>query len=342
MTVFRYVGAAALLALAAPAAAQGAHLACGATITSDTRVRTDLRDCPGDGLVIGADHGTLDLGRSTLDGAGTGAGISLSGHRGVTIKGGTIQEFTTGVALDGASANRLSGTTVRANAERGVDALNGSDGNTFERVTATGNRTGMLILASNGNDVRMSSLSANAVTGVAVVGGNRNRVRASRVTDNAANGVAFVEGSTENAALANTVRGGETGLIVDSSDRNLFSLNHVSGAGDGILLAGNHNTVAGNVIDRSTGGCETCAGHGIGVLSGDHNVIKANVVTRSASDGINIGAAGTWVGLTLAVRNGGLGIRAVPGTHDGGGNRSTNGCSGVRCTPRAKRSRPTT
>ena len=41
MTVFRYIVALALLALAAPAAAQAAP-ACGATITSDTRLRADL------------------------------------------------------------------------------------------------------------------------------------------------------------------------------------------------------------------------------------------------------------------------------------------------------------
>ncbi len=112
MTVFRYVGAVALLALAAPAAARAAEPACGATITTSTRLHADLANCPGNGLVIGADGITLDLGRSTLSGAGTG--IVLAGHRGVTISGGTIKGFATGVALDGADGNRVRGVTLTA------------------------------------------------------------------------------------------------------------------------------------------------------------------------------------------------------------------------------------
>src|SRR3954468_24345129 len=88
-----------------PAAARAADPACGATITSSTRLRADVVNCPGDGLVIGADGITLDLGRSTLSGAGTA--IVLAGHRGVIITGGTIRGFATGVALDNADGNRL-------------------------------------------------------------------------------------------------------------------------------------------------------------------------------------------------------------------------------------------
>ena len=73
------------MALAAPAAAQasGRDVACGATITSDTKLRADLTNCPGDGLVIGKDGITLDLGRRTIDGTGAdgSTGIRLNGRR---------------------------------------------------------------------------------------------------------------------------------------------------------------------------------------------------------------------------------------------------------------------
>jgi hypothetical protein len=63
--------AAALLGLvalgAAPAAAS--HVACGDTLTVDTRLDSDLA-CPGDGLVIAADGVTLDLGGHTITGSG--------------------------------------------------------------------------------------------------------------------------------------------------------------------------------------------------------------------------------------------------------------------------------
>jgi hypothetical protein len=131
MTIFRYVVALLFVALAIPSAAQagGRDVACGATITSDTKLRADLTNCPGDGLVVGKDGITLDLGGRTIDGSGAenGHGIRLNGRRGVKIKGGTVQEFATGVGLDASDGNSLTGITVRGSAGRGVNALNGSD-----------------------------------------------------------------------------------------------------------------------------------------------------------------------------------------------------------------------
>lgn len=315
MTGFRYVAAAGLLALAAPAAAQAAGPACGATITSDTRLRADLVDCPADGLVIGADNVTLDLGRRTVDGTGAGVGIRLAGHRGVRIKGGTVREFGVGLALDDADGARVSTLTVTGVAGRGIDLANGSDGNDFTAIRSTGNRTGFAVTASTGNRLRLSDLSGNAVTGVLVFGSARTKVQGNRVVDNAGNGIAFVEGSTGNEASANVIRGSVTSLWIDTSDRNVFALNRVSGGGDGVLVAGNGNVVSGNAIDRSVGGCEGCFGYGIGVTAGAGNVVKANLVTRSAGPLDIFAAAGTVA--------------------DGHGNRAAR-CEGVSCGSRPR------
>lgn len=310
MTGFRYVAAAGLLALAAPAAARAAGPACGATITSDTRLRADLTNCPGDGLVIGADNITLDLGRRTVDGSGAGVGIKLAGHRGVKIRGGTVREFGVGVALDGADGNRLSALHVTGIAGRGIDLRSGSDGNGFTGVSSTGNRTGFAVTASTGNRLRLSNLSDNAVTGVLVFGSGRTKVQGNRVVNNAGNGIAFVEGSTGNEASANVVQGSVTSLWIDTSDRNVLALNTVSGGGDGVLVAGNENVVAGNVVDRSVGGCEGCFGYGIGITAGTGNLLEGNVVTRSA---------------------GAYDIFVAPGSvADGGGNRAAR-CANVSC-----------
>jgi hypothetical protein len=334
MTAFRYVvaPAMALLALPAPAGAHG--VACGATITRSTTLRADLADCPGDGLVVGADNLTLDLGRHTVDGVGAGAGVRLAGHRGVRISGGTIREFASGIVLDGADGNRVSGVTVSASAGRGIDVLGGSDGNAFERVSSSGNRTGIAVTGSSANAIRFSDFSGNAATGVLLFGASRSQVDLNRVQRNVGQGIAVVEGSADNRVSANRVEGGEAGLIVDTSDRTLLAFNHVSGAGDGVTVAGNANTVTGNVVSRSVGGCENCGGWGIGVVSGDGNVVKANLVSGSAADGISVAAG--WVGRNTAFGNGALGIEAAPGVTDGGGNRAWGNataaqCAGVTC-----------
>ena len=41
---------------------------CGDVITQDTTLDSDLIDCPGDGVVIGASGITLDLAGHTIDG----------------------------------------------------------------------------------------------------------------------------------------------------------------------------------------------------------------------------------------------------------------------------------
>ena len=334
MTAFRYVIAPAMgMLLAVPATSQASGVACGSTITSHTKLRADLTNCPGDGLVVGADRITLDLGRRTIDGTGNGAGIRLAGRRGVTIKGGTIREFATGVALEGASSNRVSGTSVRAIAGRGLD-VSGGGSNVFDGVTSSGNRTGLALTDTTRNAVRRGSFSDNAFTGVLLFGASENQVQSSHFARNVGNGVAVVEGANRNAVLGNAVDGSQTGLIVDAADGNLLSLNRVRGAGDGILVAGASNTVVGNAIDRSVGGCETCSGWGIGVTGGAGNIVKANVVQRSLNDGIYVAAPGTWIGFNVALRNGDWGIEAVPGVRDGGGNRAYGNaaqCSGVRC-----------
>ncbi|HEX6025707.1 MAG TPA: right-handed parallel beta-helix repeat-containing protein [Solirubrobacter sp.] len=339
MTKFRVVVVLASCALAAPAAAHagGRDVACGATITSDTKLRADLTNCPADGLVIGRDGITLDLGRRTIDGTGAegSTGIRLNGRRNVKVKNGTVQEFGVGIALDASDGNRVEDVTVRNSAGRGINALNGSDRNVFSDLRSTGNLTGIAITASTGNVVRSSALTRSEFTGVLLFGATHTRVEGNRVAGNIANGIAVVEGSSDNAVLANAVEGSDTGLIVDSSRRNLLSLNTVTGAGDGVLVAAGANTVTGNLVERSVGGCEGCSGFGIGILSGA-NLVTLNAVHRNATDGINVAAPGTTVALNLATRNGDLGIEAVKGVRDGGGNRaSRNGnsaqCLGVRC-----------
>jgi hypothetical protein len=59
---------AAVLALLLAAPAQASHVRCGDVITQDTTLDSDLLDCPGSGVVIGADGITLDLNGHVVDG----------------------------------------------------------------------------------------------------------------------------------------------------------------------------------------------------------------------------------------------------------------------------------
>src|SRR3954471_16536171 len=87
--------------VASPAAARPAvTLTCGQTITENTKLTSDIGPCDGDGLVIGADNITLDLGGHTISAvaqpstAGAWTGVRVGGHDGVTVRKGKILGFT--------------------------------------------------------------------------------------------------------------------------------------------------------------------------------------------------------------------------------------------------------
>ena len=69
LTRFTLLGCAvALLVALLPSSAIATHVSCGDVITQDTTLDSDLVNCPGDGVVIGASGITLDLAGHTIDG----------------------------------------------------------------------------------------------------------------------------------------------------------------------------------------------------------------------------------------------------------------------------------
>src|SRR3954452_15236303 len=182
----------------ASAAAAGAP-ACGTTLTRSTTLRADLRDCPGDGLVIGADRVTLDLNGHTVDGdaassGGDDVGVRIEGHQGVTVTDGTVQEFDHAVRLTGADRNRILHVVATHNGDadigRAILLDGGSDRNRIERNDASFNgRSGVAVLDSSHNVVLRNRTSSNGVAGMGVFGGADNRVIDNVMAGNGENGI---------------------------------------------------------------------------------------------------------------------------------------------------------
>src|SRR5215207_1420280 len=95
----------ATLSLAVCQPASAAHVQCGDVLVADTTLDSDLLECPGNGLVIGAAGITLDLNGHTVDGTASGNGIErIADNRlGATIRieDGTVRDFLTGVKFEG-------------------------------------------------------------------------------------------------------------------------------------------------------------------------------------------------------------------------------------------------
>jgi large repetitive protein len=274
-TAFLLAVLAAILA-PGPASADQAHpVRCGDTITRDTRLKNDLVNCPGNGIVIGADNITLDLNGHTVDGDGVVGCEELytcdfgvdntAGHHGVTIKDGSIREFATAVVVLGANHNRL------------------------RRLSSSHNILGgVLLIESPGARIEQNSISANGLTtdqaGLIVFDSSGVRIEGNSVSDNGDIGM-FLQGVDDSRVERNSVSGNpEAGVILDGN-RNEVSGNRASRNGDGISVGGDSNTIVSNRVSDSFA-CPDGCGAGIGSTGGTGNLIARNFVARASRAGI--------------------------------------------------------
>ena len=291
-----------------PAQASAAHITCGDMITGDVVLDGDVicDETATEGLVIGGDDITVWLEGHSIIGAGgdlpgtDGIRDDGSPRSGVTIRGGTVTGFEDGIDLD-ADDSEVKGMRVES-------------------------------VGSLGMSVR----------------GARNYVYRN-TTDSA--GFAGIEAIGEDAYLwGNHVLGTpDDGIIVDGEDPRVV-LNSVQGcAFDGIIVTGYsagivaRNNVTGCDIGFSPSGrglklqTNEATGNCIGMFVDDPGaLVRWNTASDNCSEGIIVGQAGATLSKNTANNNVDIGIDAVLGTIDGGGNTATGNdvdCLGVVCDP---------
>jgi len=255
--------------------ARASHVGCGATIVRDTKLDGDLTNCPGNGIVIGADDITLDLNGHTIDGDdelgcdefyACDFGVdNTAGHDGVRVENGSIRDFATAVFVLEASDNRL------------------------RRLSASHNILGgLLLVAARGARIERDSISANGLTtdqaGLIVFDSSDVRIERNSVSDNGDIGM-FLQGVDDGRVERNSVSGNpEAGVILDGN-RNEVSGNRASKNGDGISVGGDGNNIVGNRVSDAFA-CPDGCGTGIGSTGGTGNLIARNFVARAARAGI--------------------------------------------------------
>ena len=289
------------------------HVRCGATITADTTLDSDLTDCPSDAIVIGADNITLNLNGHTVDGElahGSGSGIENPGFDGVTIENGTLQEFhAPAVLLTDAAANHVRALTVGntidtpiANTIDSAIEVRGDSPNTLIEDNRLSSLTTALEVEASNVRVERNAVtgrgSGGGAGGALVVGGSDNRIEAN------------------NVLLAEQFAGGEPsrGALVVFGTRNQIVGNTVSDSqmeGIVVIFTATDTLVRGNLAERNGQGFDF-------------------------GNGITVESASTTLASNSANFNADLGIRAPAGATDLGGNRAQgNGdpaqCAGVKC-----------
>jgi parallel beta-helix repeat protein len=338
--------AAFLLVLAATAfvsstPAQASHVRCGDVIARDTRLDSDLIDCPGNGIVIGADGITLDLGGHVIDGVQfqSPVGVDDTGHDGVTIRNGSVQQFATGIALRNTNDSRVTNVRVReafwglalqhahrnhlagnevSESTTAIDLADDAEGNVITHNALTRNANG-IFLATHESDDRMRQPPSHNLVVRNVISQNQYGIWAWFCVFNTFEG---------NSMDANS----EYGVLISfTSSGNSVNGNHLTANQEGIAVRGQvaatrvfRNRIADSVED------------GIVVDSvpsspQSPNLVERNVSNGNGDDGIDLDRPGAVVTKNTANFNSEFGIESVPGVTDGGGNKARGNGNPAQC-----------
>jgi parallel beta-helix repeat protein len=337
------------------------QVSCGEVITTDTTLDADLVDCPDNGIVIGADDITLDLNGHRIDGDGTefagcgedeicDIGVLNDGHDGVTVRDGSVREFAVGPLILGARHNRVVDISssqhdffglVFSEAARSVVR----DSSLSRNIAPNGDGIGLfgsdhirivdneirknpgpgIHLASHSSDnlIKGNLFSRNG-PGILIESG-RNEVRRNRIVRDV-----FAVRSDRNVVARN--RASEGNIAIEKGRGNLVAHNVVGGGrGAGIRLGFDQVGGANNVVRRNL--VRASRGDGFVVAEGDnHSLLKRNVAIGAGDDGFDVNNSSAKLTRNQAAGNSDLGIEAVAGVNDGGGNRASGNGNPAQCT----------
>lgn len=284
-----------LLLLIGGGSAFATHVTCGETITQDTTLDSDLLNCPADGLIIGADNITLDLNGHTILGAAN-LGVEFPpGVRNTGHGGVTIENGTIQHFHEGVRVDGASDNLVR-----GLQFSEVAGGVSFADVVDStiannfGGPANAIVLARSDDN----RVVRNAASHIQVCCGGENNV----VERNSAGGLDITFAAHGTVVERNTVTGSFGIQVLQSNDVHI-DRNTVSFAVDGIFVWPNS---VGAVLSR-------------------------NITVENTGDGIDVNNPNATLSGNRADNNGDLGIEAVAGVIDGGGNRAFGNGNPLQC-----------
>ena len=161
--------------------------------------------------------------------------------------------------------------------------------------------------------------SSENLDGIVLDGANLNLITANSLRGNSLTGV-FVFNGDDNVVTRNLVVGNTAGSEGPEGGIRLFSDSEdPTSTADRTLIS--RNTAAENTLD------------GILVDAGNTGtVLEDNRSNANGDDGIDVESPATSLTGNTADRNHDLGIEAVPGTADGGGNKASGNGNPLQCT----------
>ena len=264
-----------------------------------------------DSIVVERDNIVVDGGGYTVQGTGSGTGLSLSGRSNVTIKSITINAFYYGIWLEYSSNSSISGNNITANNEYGI-RLNYSSGNSISGNTMANNGGGIgLWFSSNYNSISGNNITANTYCGIVLFySSNYNSISGNNITANNYYGI-VLSSSSDSSISGNNITNNYYGIWLEySSSNSIFHNSFVNNINclvissvnvwdDGYPSGGNYWSNYTGVDLHSGSGQDETGSDGIGdtfqVIDGnnvDHYPLMAPFNTFDA---------GTWNGTAYNV-----------------------------------------
>ncbi|MGB2850037.1 MAG: right-handed parallel beta-helix repeat-containing protein [Solirubrobacterales bacterium] len=299
------------------------------TIRLQRSDRNTLADLEVDGGIVGLlgsislvlDHSNRNVIRDSFVSGGDPGGAVLSGS--------DHNKFARSTLFGGGVIDIRNGS--------GLVLLDGSDANTLSRSTADAGGGGVTIWNSVHNSIRNSAINH----GLSLFNADRTLIVGNDLSGGQGNGVSAR--GDQNTIRGNRIDGG----IYLLGDRNLATANRITGDFGGLVYvdSGDRNVVRANDVTPRL----NFASFGAPVIRVLATASRTSLIDKNASggfdasepgivDGIKVDAPGTLIRGNTANDNDALGINAVDGVIDGGGNHASgNGdprqCVGVVCTP---------
>jgi len=277
-------------------------------------------------------------------------GVFNDGHDGVTVMNGSVREFAVGVLFGSVVGNirdnRVLGVFSNRNQFAGLGIFS-SLRSVVRNSSGDGSldREGSGMQLGDSHDVRIlnNSFRHNAHNGItAVANSTRNLIEGNQFLRNGDEAI-LMEGGARFRVRRNRFARNGAGITLGPGSRNVITRNRVAGGRDGIRIEKGHdNLVAHNVVVAARTGIR------LGIhepfIGGAHNVVRENLVRDSrvdafvvlkkdtdsllvgniakgaGDDGFDVESRSAKLTGNRALLNADLGVEAVFGVADGGGN----------------------
>jgi large repetitive protein len=267
-----------------------------------------------------------------------------------------------GIQLVNARINRIIENTIQGNST-GIVLFQSNDNRIRDNdITDNSVNPGLVLEESDGNWIienRITGLGVPALIPGAIVlrDSNQNRIIENTLQSAGGPGIAL-HSSAENRLVRNDLVNNETAIVLFDADDNLIERN-LAGAigsdgngGSGIALFGSsddnrvrHNITAENdeygmfvgsgsrrnTIEKNTVHNNFLDGIFVEAGSDDTRIVENTATNNRGDDGIDVDDPDTIITGNTANFNVDLGIEAVPGVTDGGGNEAEGNGNSAQC-----------